>query len=135
MTRLRPYLEHGILEIDNSEPLSAIGPRTRASAEVRTGEGKPYPFVAIDRTSKFAVPRLYDEATRPAACQFLEELLEVLPYPIQTLLTDDVLCREEMAAWGVRSRGIRATGCCEDGCPGGLRRQEVVSSIANTGSA
>ncbi len=29
MARLRPYLDHGILEIDNSEPLSAIGPRSR----------------------------------------------------------------------------------------------------------
>jgi len=33
MVRLRPYLDHGILDIDNSEPLSAIGPRTMASAE------------------------------------------------------------------------------------------------------
>ncbi len=29
LARLRPYLDHGILEIDNSEPLSAIGPRSR----------------------------------------------------------------------------------------------------------
>ena len=33
MKRLRPYLDHGNLELDNSEPLSAIGPRTMASAE------------------------------------------------------------------------------------------------------
>ena len=33
MARMRPYLDHGILEIDNSEPVSAIGPRTMASAE------------------------------------------------------------------------------------------------------
>jgi transposase InsO family protein len=58
-------------------------------AEVRTGEGKLYLFVAIDRTSKFAVARLYSEATRPTACQFLETLLEVVPYRIQTLLTDN----------------------------------------------
>jgi transposase InsO family protein len=60
-------------------------------AEVRTGEGKLYLFVAIDRTSKFAVARLYEEATRPTACQFLEELLRVVPYPyrIHTLLTDN----------------------------------------------
>lgn len=58
-------------------------------AEVRTGEGKLYLFVAIDRTSKFAVARLYDEATRPTACQFLEELLKVVPYRIHTLLTDN----------------------------------------------
>jgi hypothetical protein len=59
-----------------------------ASAEVRTEEGKLYLFVAIDRTSKFAVARLYTEATRPTACQFLEILLEVVPYRIHTLLTD-----------------------------------------------
>ncbi len=58
-------------------------------AEVRTEEGKLYLFVAIDRTSKFAVARLYSEATRPTACQFLEELLEVVPYQIHTLLTDN----------------------------------------------
>jgi len=33
MAHLRPCLNNGILEIDNSEPLSAIGPRTMASAE------------------------------------------------------------------------------------------------------
>ena len=58
-------------------------------AEVPTGEGKLYLFVAIDRTSKFAVARLYDEATRPTACQFLEELLAAVPYRIHTLLTDN----------------------------------------------
>jgi transposase InsO family protein len=58
-------------------------------AEVRTGEGKLYLFVAIDRTSKSAVARLYDEATRPTACQFLQELLKVVPYRIHTLLTDN----------------------------------------------
>ena len=57
-------------------------------AEVRTEEGKLYLFVAIDRTSKFAVARLYSEATRPTACQFLQERLEVVPYQIHTLLTD-----------------------------------------------
>jgi transposase len=57
-------------------------------AEVRTEEGKLYLFVAIDRTSKFAVARLYEEATRPTACQFLVELLRVEPYRIHTLHTD-----------------------------------------------
>ena len=36
-------------------------------AEVRSGEGKLYMFVAIDRTSKFAIVRLYEQADRPAA--------------------------------------------------------------------
>ena len=58
-------------------------------AEVRTEEGKLYLFVAIDRTSKFAVARLHDEATRPTACQVLELPLKAVPYQIQTVLTDD----------------------------------------------
>ena len=33
MARLRSYLDLGILELDNSEPVSAVGPRTMASAE------------------------------------------------------------------------------------------------------
>src|SRR4028118_1009963 len=58
-------------------------------AEVRTEEGKLYLFVAIDRTSKFAVARLYEEATRPTACQSPETLREAVPYRIHTLLTDN----------------------------------------------
>jgi len=44
--------------------------------------------VAIDRTSKFAVARLCDEATRRTDCQFLEEVLIVVPYKLHTILTD-----------------------------------------------
>ena len=58
-------------------------------AEVRSGEGKLYLFVAIDRTSKFAVVRLYDEATRRTSVQFLEEVLIVVPYRLHTILTDN----------------------------------------------
>ncbi len=53
-----------------------------------TGEGKLYLFVAIDRTSKIAVARLCDEATRQTACQFLQEVLIVVPYKLHTILTD-----------------------------------------------
>lgn len=51
------------------------------------------------------------------------------------MVSDNVLAGEQNAVLGVRSRGIRATGCRMNSCPGGLRRQEVASSIANTGSA
>ena len=88
---------HGISRLPDLEgdkpakkfKVSPIGFFHMDIAEVRTSEGKLYLFVAIDRTSKFAVARLYDEATRPTACQFLEELLKVVPYHIHTLLTDN----------------------------------------------
>ena len=62
-------------------------------AEVRSSEGKLYLFVAIDRTSKFAVVRLYDEATRRTSVQFLEEVLIVVPYKLHTILTEPLLVR------------------------------------------
>ena len=55
---------------------------------MRTSEDKLYLFAAIDRTSKFAVARLCDEATRRTACQFLEQVLIVVPYKLHTILTD-----------------------------------------------
>lgn len=58
-------------------------------AEVQTAEGKLYLFVAIDRTSKFAVTQLVDKANRKTAWEFLEQLLQAVPYKIHTILTDN----------------------------------------------
>lgn len=58
-------------------------------AELRTAEGKLYLFVAIDRTSKFAVAQLVEKANRKTAWEFLELLLEAVPYQIHTILTDN----------------------------------------------
>jgi transposase InsO family protein len=58
-------------------------------AELRTNEGKLYLFVAIDRTSKFSVARLVDKANRKTAWEFLETVLEAVPYNIHTILTDN----------------------------------------------
>tara|TARA_B100000378_G_scaffold220970_1_gene184381 strand:+ start:5 stop:625 length:621 start_codon:yes stop_codon:yes gene_type:complete len=66
-------------------------------AEVQTAEGKLYLFVAIDRTSKFAVTQLVEKADRKTAWEFLEHLLEAVPYRIHTILTDNVLAREQIA--------------------------------------
>ena len=62
-------------------------------AEVRSGEGKLYMFVAIDRTSKFAIVRLYEPADRPTAVTFLETVLEAVPYKINIILTEPLLVR------------------------------------------
>lgn len=58
-------------------------------AEVRTEEGKLHLFVAVDRTSKYAFARLKAKATTTTAREFLEELVEVVPYQIHTVLTDN----------------------------------------------
>ena len=58
-------------------------------AELQTAEGKLYLFVAIDRTSKFAVAQLVEKADRRTAWEFLEHLLAVVPYRLHTILTDN----------------------------------------------
>src|SRR5699024_7572231 len=57
-------------------------------AEVQTAEGKLYLFVAIDRTSKFAVTQLVDKANRKTAWEILEQLLQAVSYKSHTILTD-----------------------------------------------
>ena len=58
-------------------------------AEVRTGDGKLHLFVAIDRTSKFAIARLAHTADRQSATEFLDAVIEAVPYRIHTVLTDN----------------------------------------------
>jgi transposase InsO family protein len=56
-------------------------------AEARTGEGKLYLFVAIDRTSKFTVVRLTEAADRQSTVVFLDAVIQTVPYRIHTVLT------------------------------------------------
>ena len=58
-------------------------------AEVRTQEGKLRLFVAIDRTSKFVYVELHARAGKMIAAPFLRHLVEMLPYKIHTILTDN----------------------------------------------
>jgi len=58
-------------------------------AEVQTAQGKLYLFVAIDRTSKFAVAQLVYKANMQAARAFLEALVAAVPYRIEIVLTDN----------------------------------------------
>ena len=56
---------------------------------MQTAEGKLYLFVGIDRTSKFAVTQLVEKADRKTAWEFLQHLLEAVPYQVHTILTDN----------------------------------------------
>jgi tRNA1(Val) A37 N6-methylase TrmN6 len=67
-------------------------------AEVRTGAGKIRLFVAIDRTSKFAYVELHERAGKMIAAKFLRNLIAAVPYRIHTILTDNGICGEGLAA-------------------------------------
>jgi transposase InsO family protein len=58
-------------------------------AELQTAEGKLFLFVGIDRTSKFAVTQLVEKADRKTAWEFLQHMLEAVPYQVHTILTDN----------------------------------------------
>jgi transposase InsO family protein len=58
-------------------------------AEVQTAEGKLYLYVAIDRTSKFAVVQLVKKTGRTSASAFLVSVIAAVPYKIHTVLTDN----------------------------------------------
>ena len=69
-------------------------------AEVQTAEGKLYLYVAIDRTSKYAVVQLVRKTGRTSASAFLVKVIEAIPYKIHTVLTDNVLRAEGNGADG-----------------------------------
>ena len=62
-------------------------------AKVQTAEGKLYLFVGIDRTSKFAITQLLETADRRTAWEFLQLMLESVPYKDHTILTEPLLIR------------------------------------------
>ena len=57
-----------------------------------------YLFVAIDRATRWVFIRIYDNKTAANARRFLRDLERACPIRIRTILTDNVLCREHLAA-------------------------------------
>lgn len=58
-------------------------------AEVQTADGQLYLYVAIDRTSKFAIVQLVKKTGRTSASAFLVALIAAVLYKIHTVLTDN----------------------------------------------
>lgn len=56
---------------------------------VRTGEGKCYIFVAVDRTCKYVYAEIYASQTMTNAKIFLDNLVKHVPYKINKILTDN----------------------------------------------
>lgn len=58
-------------------------------AQINTEEGDLYMFVAIDRPSKYAQVELHEKVTTEIVAQFLENLIDKVPFTIHTVLTDN----------------------------------------------
>ena len=59
------------------------------SCELRHADGKLIMFLAIDRVSKFTYVEFHDKAGKMAGAAFLKNVVEVFPYKIHTVLTDN----------------------------------------------
>ena len=57
--------------------------------ELRLAQGKLFMFLAIDRVSKFAHVAFFDADTKANGAAFLREVVEVFPYRLHTVLTDN----------------------------------------------
>jgi transposase InsO family protein len=57
--------------------------------ELRLSKGKLFMFLAIDRVSKFVHVAFMDANTKLNGAAFLREVVEVFPYQIHTVLTDN----------------------------------------------
>jgi hypothetical protein len=59
------------------------------SCELRHAEGKLVMFLAIDRVSKFTYVEFHDSAGKMEGSAFLENVVDLFPYRIHTVLTDN----------------------------------------------
>ncbi len=57
--------------------------------ELRLSTGKLFMFLAIDRVSKFTHVAFFDANTKLNGAAFLRQVVEVFPYQIHTVLTDN----------------------------------------------
>lgn len=62
---------------------------TAASCELRHADGKLIMFLAIDRVSKFTYVEFHDSAGKMEGAAFLQNVVQVFPYQIHIVLTDN----------------------------------------------
>ncbi len=94
----RCLVRHGISRLPQDEEKAskrqrfaetAIGYVHIDACELRLAEGKLFMFLAIDRVSKFVHVAFFDANTKMNGAAFLREVVEVFPYRIHTVLTDN----------------------------------------------
>ena len=59
------------------------------ACELRLTQGRLFMFLAIDRVSKFVHVAFFDANTKANGAAFLREVVEVFPYKLHTVLTDN----------------------------------------------
>jgi hypothetical protein len=84
-------------------------------AEVRAAEGKLYLFVGTGRASKFTVTQLVERADRHTAWEFVQHMLEAVPYQVCAILMDNGIqfAEQPRNRNAIRFRPMRFDMICE----------------------
>jgi transposase InsO family protein len=94
----RCLVRHGISRLPRDEATASKRKRFAETkigyvhidvCELRLAQGKLFMFVAIDRVSKFAHVAFFGANTKVNGAAFLREVVEVFPYRVHTVLTDN----------------------------------------------
>ena len=72
----------------------------------RGGRNKYYQFTAIDDCTRLRVLRIYPQCNQKTAIQFLDYLLERLPFQVQVIQTDNGAEFQTAFHWHVLDKGI-----------------------------
>jgi hypothetical protein len=70
------------------------------SCELRHADGKLVMFLAIDRVSKFTYVEFHDSAGKREGSAFLSNAVQVFPYKIHTVLTDNGMAFADLPRTG-----------------------------------
>jgi hypothetical protein len=96
---------------------------------------RPQAIVSIvERKSGYAVLKKVTKKSAELVSSAIIKGLKPISGKVKTITFDNVLLDEGNILLDNKSPSICLSKCLEDSYPDGFRRQEVVSSIANTGS-
>ena len=101
------------IDVKFIEPLSGAAPAAgpgRGSGAGKRGQAprrrKYYQFTAIDDCTRLRVLRIYERCNQQTAVQFLDYLLERLPFRVEVIQTDNGAEFQSSFHWQVLDKGI-----------------------------
>jgi transposase InsO family protein len=77
------------IDVKFVEPLPTAKPTDRAVPKPIGRRGKFYQFTAIDDRTRLRIMKIYPKVNQKTAIQFLDYVLSQLPFPVETIQTDN----------------------------------------------
>jgi transposase InsO family protein len=90
---------HVQIDVKFIEPIAGVTGR-------RGGRNKYYQFTAIDDCTRLRVLRIYPQLNQKTAIQFVDYVVQRLPFPVETIQTDNGAEFQTAFHWHVLDKGI-----------------------------